>query len=123
MPSRIRMSDHIVSIVGIVFDGKRLSEGDFELTKCTVFGISSAEYKVLHNDYGVRMLPAEFSSDADRYLVNENPYTVMRILGTLGYELPARGPQPMVGRPETATGERMQASKHYRFDFWLWREF
>ena len=101
------MTDHIVGIVGVVFDGKRLSEGDFELTKCTVFGISSAEYKVLRDDYGVTVLPAEFSSGAGRYLVNENPYTVMRILGTLGYELPARGREPN-GRPETATGERMQ---------------
>merc|ERR1719188_1771558 len=102
------MSDHIVSIVGIVFDGKRLSEGDFELTKCTVFGISSAEYRTLRDDYGVRMLPAEFSSDADRYLANKNPYTVMRILGTLGYELPFRGPNPLAGRSETAQGDRMQ---------------
>ena len=98
------MSDHIVSIVGVVFDGKRLSEGDFELTKCTVFGISSAEYKVLRDDYRVRVLPAEFSPDAGRYLVNENPYTVMRILGTLGY----KQADWVEGRPETATGERMQ---------------
>ena len=100
------MYDHIVGIVGVVFDGKRLNEGDFELTKCTVFGISSVEYRVLRDEHGVQVLPAEFSPEAERYLVNENPYTVMRILGTLGYE-----PAPterVAGRPETATGERMQ---------------
>ena len=102
------MSDHIVGIVGVVFDGKRLNEGDFELTKCTVFGISSAEHQFLRDEYGVQVLPAEFSPEAGRYLVNENPYVIMRILGTLGYELPVRGPNPLGGRPETATGERMQ---------------
>ena len=100
------MSDHIVSIVGVVFDGKRLNEGDFELTKCTVFGISSAEYNVLRDEYGVRVLPAEFSPNAGRYLINENPYTVMRILGTLGYV--SAPTERVAGRPETATGERMQ---------------
>ena len=102
------MSDHIVGIVGVVFDGKRLNEGDFELTKCTVFGISSAEHQVLRDEYGVQVLPAEFSPEAGRYLVNENPYVIMRILGTLGYEMPVRGPNPLGGRVETATGERMQ---------------
>ena len=103
------MSDHIVSVVGIVFDGKRLGEGDFELTKCTVFGISSAEHKVLCEEYGIQVLPAEFSSEAGRYLVNQNPYIILRIFGSMGYDMPPMGPYSLLtNRPETATGERMQ---------------
>ena len=30
----------MVSFVGIVFDSRRNYEGDFDLNKCTVFGIS-----------------------------------------------------------------------------------
>ena len=30
----------MVSFVGIVFDGKRNAEGDYELNKCSVFGIT-----------------------------------------------------------------------------------
>ena len=35
-----RMADRMVSIVGIVFDARRNSEGDFDLNKCSVFGIT-----------------------------------------------------------------------------------
>ena len=34
------MADKMVSFVGIVFDGKRNAEGDYELNKCSVFGIT-----------------------------------------------------------------------------------
>ena len=34
------MSDKVVSFVGIVFDSRRNAEGDFDLNRCTVFGIN-----------------------------------------------------------------------------------
>ena len=40
-----RMADKMVSIVGIVFDARRNSEGDFDLNKCSVFGITKEVVK------------------------------------------------------------------------------
>ena len=44
---RARMADKLVSFVGIVFDARRNSEGDFDLNKCTVFGITKEVSKFM----------------------------------------------------------------------------
>ena len=41
------MADKMVSFVGIVFDSRRNSEGDFDLNKCTLFGITKEVSKLM----------------------------------------------------------------------------
>ena len=41
------MADKLVSFVGIVFDARRNGEGDFDLNKCTVFGITKEVSKFM----------------------------------------------------------------------------
>ena len=97
------MSQQIISSVGVVFDGKRNAESDVEIPKCTVFGISAEEYKVLSDQHGIEVYPKQFSPDAQRYLMMVSPFRVMRVLGSMGYRIPNT---PVGGRVPTATGER-----------------
>ena len=99
----LEMSQQIISSVGIVFDAKRNFEGDFEIPKCTVFGISAEEYEVFAEQHGIEVLPKQFSPDAHRYLMMVSPFRVMRVLGSMGYRIPVT---PAGGRGPTATGER-----------------
>merc|ERR1711971_1201265 len=59
-------------IVGVVGDVRRDMEGHHYAEKCSVFGISAEELKVLHSN-GLVTRPREFSQSTDRYQVDQCP--------------------------------------------------
>jgi len=106
------MSDKVVSFVGIVFDSRRNAEGDFDLNRCTVFGINKEEHTIISVRHSLEIFPREFINSTGggggpkRYRVHASPWRVMRILGSLGYQIPVT---PAGLRIKLSTREGRQA--------------
>jgi hypothetical protein len=91
------MTDQIASIVGVVFDAKRNADNDYSAPKSSVFGLNAKEHKVF-KEQNVEVMPREFTPEATRYQMNASPWRVMRILGSIGYQISV---PPIGGRVQT----------------------
>ena len=94
---------NVSKIIGVVADVRRDLENDYGCNKCCIFGISRIEYETITKKF--RIVPTQFSEEyIDRYVVNSNPWSIMRIMGeNFGYILTVT---PLQGRIEGPTGER-----------------
>lgn len=88
-------------MIGLVADVRRDVENDFQASKCILFGINASEFGIIAAQAEIR--PRHFDPNVERYVVARNPWTIMRILGSLGYHHPVT---PISGRVDGPTGER-----------------
>ena len=89
-------NDNFTSVVGVVADVRWGKQNDYKCTRCCVYGIDASEHAALSARAEIH--PVRFHPSANRYVVHQSPWAVMRVLGSMGYYRPVTPLDGRVGR-------------------------